>query len=499
MILSSSDILKILGADAIIRQEAKLAIVEGRPGIDTGDTVYIYIEKYPTIDEFEATWKIWVQDNSGMGEYVLNAMTALLPKFDFAGSNYTTTDFASERTVVKSQEEIDREEFQDRFSGLQKGLEDRLSAVRDGVDGKDGKDGLDGLPGKDGRDGRDGRDGKDLVATEAELFDLQDVEQGIQMSKGQVLTWDGDKWTNLYVRQARAFITGGGGADGAATLDDLADVTIDPALLEKDFGLLYDGTEWVVGSPPVLLEGHNRTGSTIPKGTPVYVAGTHNSGKPLFAPADADGAGTHPAIGLLHEDMEDGVDGHVMLSGLLTNLDTSSYSAGDALYLSTAAGALTNVRPTAATEKVQKVGLVTRVHANAGSVLIIGAGRTNDINNELVALLGAGDRNAVDMGTFTGNVISDNVDVKVALQELETAVESAAGGGVLEAPLDGQAYVRQSGGWQPTTTASISYNLSQNQLADLGDTTITAAAAGEALIWNGSAWVNGGDLSGGSF
>ena len=84
MILSSSDILKILGADAIIRQEAKLAIVEGRPGIDTGDTVYIYIEKYPTIDEFEATWKIWVQDNSGMGEYVLNAMTALLPKFDFA-------------------------------------------------------------------------------------------------------------------------------------------------------------------------------------------------------------------------------------------------------------------------------------------------------------------------------------------------------------------------------------------------------------------------------
>ena len=213
MILSSSDILRILGADAIIRQEAKLAITEGRPGLGTDDTVYIYIEKYPAVEDFEATWKIWVQDNSGMGKYVLDAMTSLLPNFDFKGQYYTTTDFASDRTVVKSQEEIDREEFQDRFSGLQKGVEDRLSTVRDGRDGKDGRDGVDGLPGKDGRDGIDGRDGKDLVATEAELFDLQDVEQGIQMERGQVLTWNGTKWTNLYVRQTMS----AGGAVGGTT------------------------------------------------------------------------------------------------------------------------------------------------------------------------------------------------------------------------------------------------------------------------------------------
>lgn len=214
MILSSSDILRILGADAIIRQEAKLAIVEGRPGLGTDDTVYIYIEKFPAVEEFEATWKIWVQDNSGMGEYVLDAMTSLLPNFDFKGDYYTTTDFASERTVVKTQEDVDREELKSRFSGLQKGVEDRLNAVRDGRDGKDGRDGVDGLPGKDGRDGRDG---KDLVATEAKLFDLQDVEQGIQMERGQVLTWDGVKWTNLYV--PKSFFSGGvasssGGSNG---------------------------------------------------------------------------------------------------------------------------------------------------------------------------------------------------------------------------------------------------------------------------------------------
>ena len=225
MILSSSDILRILGADAIIRQEAKLSIVEGKPGFGTDDTVYIYIDKYPTVEDFEATWKIWVVDVSGMGEYVLRALTALLPNFDFKGDYYCTTDFASERTVIKTQEEIDREEFKERFSGLQKGLEDRLGTVRNGIDGRDGKDGVDGLPGRDGKDGADGRDGRDIDATDTELFELKDVEQGIQMERGQVLTWDGSKWTNLYVRQTMsaggsAVSTGstGGGTGVSSTI-----------------------------------------------------------------------------------------------------------------------------------------------------------------------------------------------------------------------------------------------------------------------------------------
>ena len=218
MILSSSDILRVLGGDVIIRQEAKLAIVDGKPGIGTEDTVYIYVDKYPTVDEFEATWKIWVQDNSGMGEYVLKAMTVLLPSFDFAGGYYTTRDFASERTVVKTEAEkqlekleAERSEYKKGFEGLSESVQSRLKGVRDGIDGRDGKDGAQGLPGRDGKDGKDGRDGRDLVATEAELFDLNDVEQVLQLEPGQVLTWDGTKWTNLYVRQMSSVGAGGGG------------------------------------------------------------------------------------------------------------------------------------------------------------------------------------------------------------------------------------------------------------------------------------------------
>ncbi len=180
--------------------------------------------------------------------------------------------------------------------------------------------------------------------------------------------------------------------------------------------------EALSGSLPVVFDVHNQSGADIAKGTPVYVSGTHTSGKPTVAEADANGVGTNPAVGLVYADIADGNDGIVALSGILTNLDTSSYASGAALYVSETAGDLTITRPTATNTKVQKVGLVTRVHATAGSILVIGAGRSNDINNELVTLTGVA-LNESDLGAFTGATILDNRNIKQALQDLETETE----------------------------------------------------------------------------
>jgi len=397
VILSSSDILRILGADAIIRQEGKLAVVEGRPGLGTGDTVYIYIEKYPVVEEFEATWKIWVQDNSGMGKYVLDAMTSLLPNFDFKGQYYTTTDFASEHTVVKSQEEIDREEFQDRFSGLQKGLEDRLSTVRDGRDGKDGRDGVDGLPGKDGRDGVDGRDGKDLVATEAELFDLQDVDQGIQMERGQVLTWDGDKWTNLYVRQvmsaggaAGGGGTGGGDTGGGATT--LAELTDTNTAGSTDGNLLvYRSGVWTseTASATGLQSGDNVSEL-------VNDAGYITSSEAPVQPGD-----------LFSGDYND-----------LTNTPTIPANTSD---LVNDSGFITAGDIPAAP--------VTSVASKTGDVTLVKADIT--------------DLNEADYATAAQGALADT-----ALQSGDNISELVNDAGYLdEAPQDGNYYVRQNGAW----------------------------------------------------
>ena len=83
-----------------------------------------------------------------------------------------------------------------------------------------------------------------------------------------------------------------------------------------------------------------------------------------------------------------------------------------------------------------------------------------------------------DVGTYTGSIISDNVTLNTALQELETKIED--GSGTLTADNAGTAAfasgtVTISGGTGLSTTATAN-----TLTVDLDDTTVTAAAYGAA-------------------
>ncbi len=176
---------------------------------------------------------------------------------------------------------------------------------------------------------------------------------------------------------------------------------------------------------PGLLEVHNDSGVQLDKGKVVYVTGTHVSGIPTVDLADADGTGTMPAVGLVQSNIADGTSGFIVITGILENLDTDTFAwdAGTSLYVSATAGSLTSTRPTAAGTKVQRIGVVTRRSATQGSILIMGAGRTNDVTNELTALTGV-NLGALDLGTFTGTIVTDSASIKSAIQELETHIEN---------------------------------------------------------------------------
>jgi len=190
---------------------------------------------------------------------------------------------------------------------------------------------------------------------------------------GRDVSSDGTKVDDLITLTGVAGNTTDLGTFTGETLTD--NITIKSALQELETA--------IEGHIPVLVDVHNNTGSTITKGQAVYVSGTHTSGKPTVALADSNGTNTYPAIGLANEDISDGVEGFVVISGYLDLVDTSLYSAGDALYLSETAGDVTTSRPSAATSEVQKLGIVTRSHATNGSILVIGAGRTNDVPNQI--------------------------------------------------------------------------------------------------------------------
>jgi hypothetical protein len=171
---------------------------------------------------------------------------------------------------------------------------------------------------------------------------------------------------------------------------------------------------------PIVVECRNDTGSTISKGSPVYISGYYsNNGKPQIAPSDAASASTMPAIGILANELTDGSEGHVHCFGLVTQINTSSFSVGDTVYVANGGG-LTNSRPTGATDLVQNIGRVLRSDTSQGRILVLGPGRTNDTPNSLdvtgtitASNIGPGEDDSVVVLDSDGKLRTDEIDSRV--------------------------------------------------------------------------------------
>ena len=85
----------------------------------------------------------------------------------------------------------------------------------------------------------------------------------------------------------------------------------------------------------------NNSGASISAGVPVYATGY--STKTTIAKALP--STSSPILGLLKNTTANGSDGVVVVAGVMEGLNTSSFIAGEVLYVGTSGG-LTNVRPT---------------------------------------------------------------------------------------------------------------------------------------------------------
>jgi hypothetical protein len=162
--------------------------------------------------------------------------------------------------------------------------------------------------------------------------------------------------------------------------------------------LRADGT-WQVpsigGASNVVQNAQKASAGTITAGQVVRITG-YDLGASVAEVelADSSAAATMPGYGVASSSIEQAVTGTVVLSGELTGIDTSSYSEGDALYVSETAGALTATKPQG-TAEVQQIATVVRSHLSAGIIRVLGVGRSNDLPNIPQDQIWVGDSNGV--------------------------------------------------------------------------------------------------------
>ena len=114
---------------------------------------------------------------------------------------------------------------------------------------------------------------------------------------------------------------------------------------------------------------HIRAGEALAKGDPVYVSGSHGSGStliPIVSRADASNAAKMPAIGIMDEAVANNANGHMVITGTITELNTAAYSVNAELYVA-AGGGMTATPPTA---RAQPVARVERANLNNGAVIV---------------------------------------------------------------------------------------------------------------------------------
>jgi hypothetical protein len=154
-----------------------------------------------------------------------------------------------------------------------------------------------------------------------------------------------------------------------------------PTIIGDMFKSTYDvdNTGVVDNAEAIKIIGRNSTGSTLYRGTVVYLNGATGN-RPNFAKAQANAEATSAGtFGIIVDDLANNTDGYCIALGYLDNLDTrttatnpfttDTLSAGDTLYLSpTNAGYITNVKPSAPNHLVY-VGKVTRTGSTNGTIV----------------------------------------------------------------------------------------------------------------------------------
>lgn len=112
----------------------------------------------------------------------------------------------------------------------------------------------------------------------------------------------------------------------------------------------------------------NVSSGTLAALIPYRVTGSQgDTDRVTIVAARSDNAALMPASGILAEGLANNGDGHGVVSGVITGVNTAGFSSGAQLFVAPAGG-LTATRPS---ERIQPIAIVGRVHASTGTVVVL--------------------------------------------------------------------------------------------------------------------------------
>lgn len=262
----------------------------------------------------------------------------------------------------------------------------------------------------------------------------------------------------------------------------------------------------------------NSTGSTLTKGQIVYLSGaTGNRPNAVLADASTE-ATSSKTIGMVVADILNNSDGNVAVNGTLHDLNTDSFSDGNALWLSETPGEMVATNPPAEPAHAVFIGYVARAHPTLGRiVLAIQNGyELTELHGVLITSVAGGHYLYYNNSTGLWENSSSWQGDAIAVNKGGTGLTSAATSSIFLSGADGVPYWGTtlpsfSVGIASSSTGVITFNNAShaNTVAIQTSTSqsatytltlpVTAGTAGQYLQTNGSgvlSWVTGTSVGG---
>lgn len=290
-------------------------------------------------------------------------------------------------------------------------------------------------------------------------------------------------------------------ASHALVADSVISASYADSALSASHALIADHS---TTTQEVIINVKNTSGSPIAKGTPVYATGV--TGENInVSPADYASPTTMPAIAVTQVALSTNSVGEATVTGRIIGVNTTGFTAGRNIYVN-GNGTFTDTRPTGSGVLVQNIGVVGKVDATDGEIVIQGSGRTNDLPNILEGYAWVGNADGVATATATSSLsvksaetasfMPSDTNLSINSISASSATFTSASIGFLEsitgsAKIIGDAFiilnndlpterfagivVQDSGSGAPLTTASFQFDGQTNdwfyEYSDDGGTT----------------------------
>ncbi len=243
----------------------------------------------------------------------------------------------------------------------------------------------------------------------------------------------------------------------------------------------------------LIINVKNTSGSPITKGQVLHATGVTGENINVEL-ADNTAAASMPGFAIANQAISTNATGQAIVSGRIVGINTAGLTAGDNVYVNSSGG-FTGTKPTGSA-LIQNIGVVGKVNASDGELVVLGSGRSNDLPNIAENNLWLGDANGVPQAVASSSIIptTANTASYVAAANIDGTVATATSS---SHAINSDTSISASHAVQAdnATSASIANKLPDNATVNIAALNATGNVSASSFIGDGSGLTNIGSVS----